>query len=195
MKNAFDRITSAVALAALSPLFGAVAIAIKADSPGPVFFRQERVGQFGKPFRIHKFRTMVNEKPRVNVSAAGDPRVTRVGRVLRKTKVDELPQLIDVFVGDMSIVGPRPEVPEYVDRWPEDLRPLLLSVRPGITDPASIKYRNEAEELAQADDPERYYVDVLLPRKTQLYAEYIRNRSFTRDLQIILETLITVVRD
>lgn len=194
MTQVFDRAVSGIALVALAPVFGAVALAVKVDSAGPVFFRQERVGLDGKPFRIHKFRTMANKKPRINVSAAGDPRVTRVGRVLRKSKLDELPQLIDVVSGKMSIVGPRPEVPEYVEQWPAELRPVILSVRPGITDPASITYRNEAEELAGADDPEQYYVDVLLPRKVELYADYVRNRTFLGDLKLIGQTVIAVIR-
>lgn len=193
MSQVFDRAVSSLALVVLAPVFGAVAVAIKADSSGPVFFRQERIGLHGKPFRIHKFRTMVNKKSQINVSAAGDPRVTRVGRFLRKSKFDELPQLIDVVTGKMSIVGPRPEVPEYVEQWPRELKPVILSVRPGITDPASIVYRNEAEELASADDPERYYVDVLLPRKVNLYVDYVRNRSFVGDLKLIGQTIIAVV--
>lgn len=194
MSQVFDRAVSGIALVALAPVFGAVALAVKVDSAGPVFFRQERVGLDGKPFQIHKFRTMVNKKPRINVSAAGDPRVTRVGRFLRKSKLDELPQLIDVVNGKMAIVGPRPEVPEYVEQWPAELRPVILSVRPGITDPASITYRNEAEELAGADDPEQYYVDVLLPRKVELYADYVRNRTFIGDLKLIGQTVIAVIR-
>lgn len=193
MSQVFDRAVSSLALVVLAPVFGAVAVAIKADSSGPVFFRQERIGLHGKPFRIHKFRTMVNKKSQINVSAAGDPRVTRVGRFLRKSKFDELPQLIDVVTGKMAIVGPRPEVPEYVEQWPRELKPVILSVRPGITDPASIVYRNEAEELASADDPERYYVDVLLPRKVNLYVDYVRNRSFVGDLKLIGQTIIAVV--
>lgn len=194
MPHFLDKLLCAIALVLLAPIFAIVAVAILIDTPGPVFFRQERVGQNGQIFRIHKFRTMVARKPKVNVSASGDPRVTRVGRILRKTKIDELAQLIDVLQGHMALVGPRPEVPEYVAQWPEDLRPLILSVRPGITDPASIRYRNEADELAQADDPERYYVEVLLPKKTALYADYVKNRSFLGDLSLIFKTLEVVVK-
>ena len=118
--------------------------------------------------------------------------MTRVGRVLRKTKLDELPQLIDVVRGTMALVGPRPEVPEYVAKWPEDLRDLILSVRPGITDPASIRYRNEADELAAAADPARYYEEVLIPKKTALYAQYVKNRSLCGDAKLIFETIKTV---
>ena len=194
-KEIIDRSISALAIAALCPVFAVCAAAIKADSAGPVFFRQERVGRSGKLFRIHKFRTMRNEIPKVNVSATGDPRVTRVGKVLRKTKLDELPQLIDVLQGTMAIVGPRPEVPEYVAKWPDELRGLILSVRPGITDPSSIAYRNEADELAAADDPVRYYEEVLIPKKTALYAEYVRTRSLWEDTKIVARTIATVIRD
>lgn len=191
-KKIIDQTVSATALVLLSPILAATALAIKIDSDGPIFFRQERIGLHGVPFKIHKFRTMRNEKPLVNVSATGDPRVTRVGRVLRKTKLDELPQLIDVVQGTMALVGPRPEVPEYVAKWPEDLRDLILSVRPGITDPASIKYRNEADELAAAADPARYYEEVLIPKKTALYAQYVKNRSLCGDAKLIFETIKTV---
>lgn len=191
-KKIIDQTVSATALVLLSPILAATALAIKIDSDGPIFFRQERIGLHGVPFKIHKFRTMRDEKPLVNVSATGDPRVTRVGRVLRKTKLDELPQLIDVVQGTMAIVGPRPEVPEYVAKWPADLRDLILSVRPGITDPASIKYRNEADELAAAADPARYYEEVLIPKKTALYAQYVKNRSLCGDAKLIFETIKTV---
>lgn len=194
-KEIIDRSLATAALVVLSPVFAAAAAAVKLDSPGPVFFRQERVGRFGVPFRIHKFRSMRDEIPRVNVSAAGDPRVTRVGKILRKTKIDELPQLIDVCKGDMALVGPRPEVPEYVAKWPAELRTLILSVRPGITDPASIKYRNEAEVLAAVSDPVQYYEKVLIPQKTALYAEYVRTRSLLGDFLIILRTIDTVIRN
>lgn len=192
-KEIIDRCLSTLALVLLSPLFLIIAVAIKLDSPGPVFFRQKRIGRGGVPFRIHKFRTMANKIPKVHISATGDPRVTRVGRILRKTKLDELAQLIDVSRGRMALVGPRPEVPEYVAEWPEELRDLILSVRPGITDPASIVYRNEADELAQAPDPERYYIEVLIPKKTAMYADYVRNHSLFKDAEIILRTITTVV--
>lgn len=194
MPHPVDKLLSAIALVLLAPLFALVAIAILIDTPGPVFFRQERVGKSGESFQIHKFRTMVARKPKVNVSATGDPRVTRVGKFLRKTKIDELPQLIDVFKGDMALVGPRPEVPEYVAKWPSQLRPIILSVRPGITDPASIRYRNEADELAQASDPEKYYVEVLLPKKAALYAQYVKERSFWGDIKIIFQTFLVVAK-
>lgn len=190
-----QRAVAALGTVALSPVFLCVAVATKIDSEGPVFFRQERVGKDGVPFRIHKFRTMTNSVPRVNVSAAGDPRVTRVGRILRKTKLDELPQLIDIAQGTMAFVGPRPEVPEYVAQWPQEARPIILSVLPGVTDPASIQFRNEADILAEVDDPETYYVETLLPQKARAYVDYVQNRSFVGDLKIIAQTLKTVILD
>ena len=143
-----------------------VAALIRWDSPGPVFFRQERVGRFGRPFRIHKFRTMrVNAEQAGQLTVGADVRITRIGAFLRAHRLDELPQLIDVFLGDMSLVGPRPEVPRYVAHYPAALRDVVLSVRPGITDPASLRFRNESEQLAAAADPEREYIEVILPAK------------------------------
>lgn len=173
----------------LAPVMAAAAVAVKLDSPGPVFFRQARVGKGGLPFRIHKFRTMRTDVVGANVSTAGDARITRVGKVLRKSKLDELPQLIDVLRGDMALVGPRPEVPEFVRQWSPERRPVILSVRPGITDPASIELRNEADELAAAEDPHQHYVEVLLPRKTSMYVDYVQNRSFIGDIRLIFQTL------
>lgn len=193
IKRGVDVALSGVALVALSPLLGALGAAVRLDSQGPAFFRQERVGLNGRTFRIHKFRTMRTTHDGRLVSATGDARVTRVGRFLRKSKLDELPQLIDVLRGDMSLVGPRPELPVYVAQWAPELRPIILSVRPGITDPASIEFRNEADELALAPDPEAYYVDELLPRKTAAYVEYVRTRSTVRDLAVLAKTARAVV--
>lgn len=189
-----DVVASGLGLVLLSPLLLAVAIAILLDSPGPVFFRQTRVGLHGRHFRIHKFRTMRVDAAGPAVSATGDSRVTRVGRLLRRTKIDELPQLLDVLRGEMSLVGPRPEVPQYVSLWSDDLRPVILSVRPGITDPATVQLRDEADILAQARDPEQVYVEELLPLKTQEYARYVRTRSFVGDLKTIAATLGAVCR-
>lgn len=189
-----DVVASGLGLVLLSPLLLAVALAIRLDSPGPVFFRQTRVGLHGRHFRIHKFRTMRFDAAGPAVSATGDARVTRVGRLLRRTKIDELPQLLDVLRGEMSLVGPRPEVPHYVSLWPEDLRPVILSVRPGITDPATVQLRDEADILAQAQDPERVYIEKLLPLKAQEYARYVRTRSFAGDLETIAATLAAVFR-
>lgn len=185
---------AAAGLALTAPVLGAIAVAIVVTDGPPVFFRQERVGLNGSRFRIHKFRTMTVDHGGPTVSAAGDSRITGVGRCLRKSKLDELPQLIDVVVGSMSIVGPRPEVPEYVEKWPTGTAPMILSVRPGITDPASVKYRNEAELLAQADDAAAYYENVLLPAKAQMYVDYVRDRSFVGDMKIVGQTLVAVLR-
>lgn len=194
-KRAFDLVASGAGLVVGSPLFLAAALAIKVDDPaGPVFFRQQRVGLGGRLFRIHKFRSMSVANSGSLVTSANDARITRVGAVLRKSKLDELPQLIDVFVGDMSLVGPRPEVPKYVAMWGEQAAAEILSVRPGITDPASITYRNEQDELAGADDPEQHYVEVILPRKVALYRDYVRTNSVLGDLALIWQTLVAVVR-
>lgn len=194
-KRVFDVAVAGGLLGVLSPVLVIVAALIKRDDPsGPVLFTQERVGRGGIPFRIHKFRTMRPDAPGLQVTSDGDPRVTRVGAVLRKTKLDELPQLWDVFVGRMSLVGPRPEVPKYVALWPEQERTLILSVRPGITDPASVRWRNESEELAEAPDPEAHYIQVLLPQKAAMYADYVRTRSFWGDVRVLLHTAAAVGR-
>ena len=192
VKRAADILFAACGLVVTSPVALAAAVAIKLDSPGPVFFRQERVGRDGRPFRIHKFRSMRTTTTGPSVSTSTDARITRVGRLLRRTKIDEIPQLLDVLRGTMSVVGPRPEVPEYVAQWPADRRDVILSVRPGITDPASLEFRHEAEILARQDDPEDYYVRVLLPRKVDLYVDYVRSRSLAGDLRLISLTVAEV---
>ena len=186
-KRLFDVTSALLGLLVFGLPMLAVAAWIRLDSPGPVFFRQERVGRHGKVFRIHKFRTMtVDAEQRGPLLTVGaDARVTRVGRVLRANRLDELPQFFDVLAGDMSLVGPRPDVPRYVDRWPPALRERVLSVRPGITDPASLKFRDEATLLAQAADPEREYMDVILPRKLALAADYADHASLWTDLAVI----------
>lgn len=193
-KRAFDLASSAVGLVVLSPVFLGVAVAIKLTDGGPVFFRQERVGMGGQVFRIHKFRSMRVANEGALVTSANDSRITPVGAFLRKSKLDELPQLIDVLVGDMSVVGPRPEVPRYVELWGEEARREILSIRPGITDPAAIAFRNEQDELAAADDPERHYVEVILPKKVAMYRDYVQHRSFVGDLAVIARTLAAIVR-
>lgn len=195
-KRLFDLIASGLGLIVLAPLLVGIAAAIKWESAGPVFFRQERVGRWGKTFRIHKFRTMVvNAEGRgLQITVGADPRVTRVGVLLRKYKLDELAQLIDVFVGSMSLVGPRPEVPAYVACYPADAAQVILSVRPGITDRASIEYKDENEVLAQASDPHRAYIEDVLPIKIDYYLDYVKNRSFVGDLRIILATFVAIVR-
>ena len=194
LKRAFDVASSAVGLVVLSPVFLVVAALIKAKDRGPVFFRQERVGLHGRTFRIHKFRTMRVANAGVLITSADDDRITPVGAFLRRTKLDELPQLIDVLRGDMSVVGPRPEVPRYVAMWGDDARAEIRSVRPGISDPAAIAFRNEQDVLAAADDPERHYVEVILPQKVAMYLDYVRTRSFVGDLRVIFGTLAEIAR-
>ena len=189
-KRGVDLLLAAAGLLLLSPLFLVVALCIRLDSPGPVFFRQERVGRGGRLFRIHKFRTMVADAPArgPGLTIGADPRVTRVGRWLRRTKIDELAQLLDVLAGQMSLVGPRPELPRYVALYPPLLRDQLLGVRPGITDPASLKYADEASLLAAAADPEREYTQVLLPAKLQASADYLRSATLASDMAVLART-------
>jgi lipopolysaccharide/colanic/teichoic acid biosynthesis glycosyltransferase len=196
LKRLFDIIVSGLGLLALSPLLAAAALAVKLTSPGPVFFRQERIGRGGKPFFILKFRSMVVDAPKLGgqITVGDDPRITRVGRLLRKTKFDELPQLFNVLKGDMSLVGPRPEVRKYVEMFADDYK-NILRVRPGITDLASIRYRDEATLLAASADPEREYVERVLPEKIELAREYVRRRSFSFDIMIIIGTLARLFAD
>ena len=194
-KRLFDLTASAFGLLLLSPVLLLMALAIKLDSPGPVFFRQVRVGRHGAEFRIHKFRTMRHRdagSEAAQITVGADPRITRVGALLRRTKLDELAQLIDVFVGRMSLVGPRPEVPRYVALYPYHLRDKVLSVRPGITDPASLAFRDESALLARVADPEREYVEVVMPAKLRLSARYVDEASFAGDLRLIGATLRTL---
>jgi lipopolysaccharide/colanic/teichoic acid biosynthesis glycosyltransferase len=191
LKRLFDLLGAAVALLLLSPLLLVLAVLIKVDTPGPVFFRQERVGRYGRPFRIHKFRTMVVDAPQrgLALTVGADPRITRSGSWLRRTRLDELPQLIDVLVGHMSLVGPRPEVPRYVQHYPPALRDRALAVRPGITDPSSLEFLDEGELLAAASDPEREYIDRILPRKLQAAADYAARATLWTDLRVIARTV------
>ncbi|GAB7543286.1 sugar transferase [Cupriavidus sp. 8B] len=195
-KRLFDLFFAGAGTIVLSPLLVLLAFAIKLESSGPVFFRQERVGQFGKVFRIHKFRTMVvdAEKKGLQITVGADRRVTRVGSILRKYKLDELPQLLDVIVGDMSLVGPRPEVPRYVACYPAAARERVLSVRPGITDRASIEFKDENIILGRAVDAERAYIEEVLPIKLDFYLDYVQHRSLWLDFRIILSTLSALVR-
>jgi lipopolysaccharide/colanic/teichoic acid biosynthesis glycosyltransferase len=190
-KRVFDLLLASLGLLLLSPVLLAIALAIKLDSPGPVFYRQQRVGRSGVLFRIRKFRTMAHDPrdagPKLTVGA--DVRITRVGAMLRRHKLDELPQLIDVLRGAMSLVGPRPELPHYVALYPPVLRAKVLSVRPGLTDMASIAFRHESELLALAADPEREYVEVVMPQKLALAANYADTASLGLDLRIIGRTL------
>jgi lipopolysaccharide/colanic/teichoic acid biosynthesis glycosyltransferase len=193
-KRLFDAIISCLGLLLLSPLLLIVAGMILMADGSPILFRQIRVGRNGNDFKLNKFRTMTisQEALKGSFDAGNKNRTTRVGAFLRKTKIDELPQLWNVLIGDMSIVGPRPEVRKWVDAYPERWA-KILTVKPGITDPASIYYRNEEELLAQADDPEVCYRDHILPHKLDLYEEYVRTRSFFGDICLILKTIVLVL--
>lgn len=196
MKRLFDIIASACGLLVLSPIFLVMAIWIKINSVGPVFYRQVRVGRHNQDFRIFKFRSMRVGADKGSLVTIGgrDPRITRSGYFIRKYKLDEFPQLINVLKGDMSLVGPRPEVRHYVDYWtPEQLH--VLDVRPGITDPASIKFRNENELMEKADDPEDYYIHVIMQEKIRLYLEYVKNASFLYDIQLIFKTFQVIITE
>ena len=195
LKRLMDIVISGGALLVIWPVLLLVALAIKIDDPGPVFYRQVRVGRGGKTFRIFKFRTMVvdADKKGLAITVGRDNRITRVGALLRKTKLDELAQLINVFVGEMSFVGPRPEVQKYVDLYTPYQRQVLL-VRPGITDYASIAYRNENDMLAGAEDPERMYIDVIMPDKIELNMKYLREISPLADIRLIFGTIAAVAK-
>jgi lipopolysaccharide/colanic/teichoic acid biosynthesis glycosyltransferase len=190
-KRVFDAFCAVVGLALLMPLFAIIACWIKLDSPGPVFFRQERVGRFGVTFQIHKFRTMRTNHSanHLTITVQGDPRITNAGDFLRRYKLDEFPQLINVLKGDMSLVGPRPEVPEFVALYPPQVREEVLSVRPGITDETSVRFKNESELLAVADDPRQYYIETIMPLKLASYLSYVRTQSMSRDFSILARTL------
>ena len=195
-KRIFDWLASTGGLLVLAPLLVVLAVWIKLDSPGPVFFRQTRVGRLGKLFRIHKFRTMVTDAERLGlqITVGADARVTRVGQWVRKKKLDELPQLLDVWLGHMSLVGPRPEVPRYVALYPADVRDLVLSVRPGITDKASIEFKDENLILGRATDPHIAYVEEVLPIKLKYYVEYVETNSLLGDIQSIFRTFVALIR-
>jgi lipopolysaccharide/colanic/teichoic acid biosynthesis glycosyltransferase len=196
LKRALDILLAGLGSLLLSPVLIAVAVLVRLTSSGPILFRQERIGRGFRPFRILKFRTMVADAANRGgpITIGDDPRITRVGRFLRRTKLDELPQLFNVLKGDMSLVGPRPEAPCYVEMFRQDYE-TILQVRPGVTDLASIKYRQEAELLAQADDPEKEYVSRVLPEKMRLAKEYVESSSVWLDLRIIMRTLLTLSRD
>ena len=194
-KRFFDFTASLVGLIFLSPLFLIVAILIKKEDGGSVFFKQERLGQNWKIFKIYKFRTMVEnaDKLGAQVTRSDDPRITKIGKVLRKYKLDELPQLINVLKGEMSLVGPRPEVPKYAKFYKDDYDEIL-KVKPGITDYASIEYRNENELLAGAEDVEKVYLEEILPKKIEYYKKYLRDISFLTDLKLILRTIWGILK-
>ena len=190
-KRVFDLFFTMIGLLLLVPLFTLIALWIRFDSPGPVFFRQERVGRFGKTFRIFKFRTMNPdaESRGRQITVGEDPRITRAGSFLRRHKLDELPQLLNVLKGEMSLVGPRPEVPRYVALYPSDVREKVLSVPPGITDFASLEYKAESDILGSASDPDAVYISEIMPAKLEFYLRYVAERSVLLDLKLILRTL------
>ena len=195
LKRCFDITASAFGLLVLAVPFLIIAIIIKVTSKGPVFFRQVRVGKNGKEFRIFKFRTMVAdaEKKGMQITVGADSRITGIGKFLRKTKVDELPQLINVFIGQMSFVGPRPEVPRYVAMY-SDYQRNILRIKPGITELASIVYRDENEVLAQSEDPEKTYIEDIMPKKIGLNIEYMKNLGFWYDLKLIFMTFAAILK-
>lgn len=195
IKRVFDIVASGLGLILLSPIFFILAVCIKTDSFGPVFYRQSRVGKGSKDFYLFKFRSMhvgADKKGLITVGGK-DPRITRIGYYIRKYKLDELPQLINVFIGDMSLVGPRPEVRKYVEMYTPDQR-KVLTVRPGITDLASIRYRNENELLAQTENPEDYYIHTIMPDKLRINLEYVRNAGVLYDIKLIFKTIIEIFR-
>lgn len=190
LKRCLDVLGAGIGAVVLSPLLAFVAAVIRVREGRPILFRQERVGRDGSTFAILKFRTMRVSRPGdPEVTVAGDSRVTDVGRLLRRTKLDELPQLFNVLKGEMSLVGPRPEVPSYVAEWPEEARRVVLSVRPGITDPASLVHFDEEAVLASYDDPIDAYRTVVTPRKLEMYQRYVQSQSLVGDLRIILATV------
>ncbi len=190
MKRLMDLLGSGIGLLLLWPFFLLAAVAIKLDDRGPVFFRQERVGRFGRMFRIWKFRTMVMnaEKLGAQVTVGRDPRITRVGHTLRRFKLDEFPQLLNVFMGEMSLVGPRPEVPQYVAYYSPEQR-AVLDLRPGITDPASIQFRDESALLAAKPDPVKAYIEELMPEKIRINLAYAAQANAFTDFAMVLKTL------
>jgi lipopolysaccharide/colanic/teichoic acid biosynthesis glycosyltransferase len=195
VKRAFDMCASALALLVLLPLFIVVAVAVKVDSRGPVFYRQTRVGRGGRPFAIWKFRTMTPDADRIaaNVSPVDDPRITRVGRVLRAWFIDELPQLINVLKGDMSMVGPRPETPEYVALYSADER-KVLALKPGMAGPSTLAFMDEAEQLSDTEDPESHYVDRILHERVLIDLQYVEDSSLRYDVQLLARQAIAIVR-
>ena len=195
MKRLFDIIASFIGIMMLFPVFIIISILIIIDSGFPIFYRQSRVGKNNIDFKLWKFRSMHTDADKRGFLTVGDrdPRITKMGFLLRKTKLDEVPQLINVLNGAMSLVGPRPEVRRYVDHY-DDAQMRVLSIRPGITDNASIKFRNETEILANQENPEQYYIDHILPEKTALYLKYVDSRSFLGDLKMIINTFVAIIR-
>ena len=195
-KRCFDLCLTLPGLILLAPLFLVIMIWIKLSSTGPVFFRQDRVGRCGVCFQIYKFRTMVvdAEKMGSQITVGADKRITKCGSFLRKYKLDELPQLINVLKGEMSLVGPRPEVPRYVAEYPETIRQIVLSVPPGITDLASIEFVDESTLLGNAGDPEKTYIEEIMPIKLGYYLKYVQERNLLLDFKLIIRTVLKIVR-
>lgn len=193
LKRSFDIIVSGFALLLLWPLIFLLAILVRLDSSGPSFFAQVRIGRHFRPFRLWKLRSMVYRNSGAEITSGRDARITRIGRFLRGSKLDELPQLWNVFCGDMSFVGPRPEVESFVEQFRDDYEEVLR-VRPGITDPASIRYRHEAELLGTVSDPVSHYVQVILPDKIRISKEYVRSQSFGKDIMLIFQTIAVIFR-
>lgn len=195
LKRGFDIFFSLSSILLLLPLLIIVALLVKVDSEGDIFYTQKRVGRYKKSFSIYKFRTMINHSDKKGLLTVGnkDNRITKVGYFLRKYKIDEIPQFINVLKGDMSIVGPRPEVERYVSLYSvEQLN--ILNVKPGITDESSIIYRNESEILSRQSEPEKYYVNFLLPNKLTIGLDYVENQSFIKDIEIIIKTIYTIIK-
>jgi len=192
-KRLFDLVISALLLVLLAPLLAGVAAWVRLDSPGPVLYRQERVGRRGVPFFIHKFRTMQHGAAGPPLTVGADARITRAGVFLRRTRLDELPQLFDVLRGAMSLVGPRPEVPRYAAHWPASLRERVLAVRPGITDATSLAHLDEAALLAKAADPEREYIERILPAKAERAAAYAERATLASDLAVLWRTAFVLL--
>ncbi|MEQ2025049.1 sugar transferase [Xenorhabdus szentirmaii] len=193
-KKLFDFISSFMGIVILSPILIFIALWIKMDSKGPIFFRQKRVGKYGKPFYIHKFRSMtLDAEEKGQLTIGNDSRITSSGKFIRKYKLDELAQLIDVLLGTMSLVGPRPEVPKFIDKYPLDIRKEILSVKPGITDLASIEMINENEILSQYPDPHQAYIDIIMPIKAKYYLDYVKQKSFFLDVKIIFKTIYKII--
>ncbi|MCW7762031.1 sugar transferase [Photorhabdus luminescens] len=194
IKRLFDFISSLIGLILLLPILITIAIWIKMDSKGPIFFRQKRVGQYNHDFYIHKFRSMTTgSEQKGQLTIGHDLRITNSGKFIRKYKIDELAQLIDVVRGKMSLVGPRPEVPQFMEKYPDDIRNKILSIKPGITDLASIEMIDENQILSQYNDPHQAYIDIIMPIKAKYYLEYIDKKSFFYDLKIIFKTIYKVV--
>ena len=196
VKRIFDILCSALGVALLSPFFIIFAIWIKVDSAGPIFFVQKRVGKNEKVFGVYKFRTMIveAESKGLKITIGNDPRITSSGHFLRRTKLDELAQLFNVLGGTMSLVGPRPEVQEYIDVYPEDIKQKVLSVKPGITDYAAIEFKDENKMLQDSADPSKTYIEKILPIKQQYYLKYIEDQSFILDIKLILKTIFIILK-